>query len=119
MWLVTERDNGMVLEGSQSDLVVSRFREHASSGYVWQFGELADAGLAIREDGRASEAGDQHIGGVVFRTVVAEAEERRAAATSTLREVRPWQTDRDAIELAGTRRRFVRAGGGRAPIRPA
>ena len=43
----------MVLEGSRSDLVVVKMPEHASSGYVWQFGELVDAGLAIREDGRA------------------------------------------------------------------
>ena len=57
VWLVTERDNGMVLEGSRSDLVVLKFEEHASSGYVWQFGELADAGLAIKEDGRARECG--------------------------------------------------------------
>src|SRR5438128_10637445 len=73
VWLVTERDNGMVLDGSRSDLVVLKFQEHASSGYVWQFGDLVDAGLAIREDGHASPSG-QHIGGVAFRTVIAEAE---------------------------------------------
>ena len=55
VWLVTEHDNGMVLEGSRSDLVVVRMPEHANSGYVWNFGELVDAGLAIREDGRVSE----------------------------------------------------------------
>jgi predicted secreted protein len=89
VWLVTERDNGMVLEGSRSDLVVVKMPEHASSGYVWQFGELADTGLAIREDGRASESG-QHIGGVVFRTVIAEVE-GRASGHVNLREMRPWQ----------------------------
>lgn len=89
VWLVTERDNGMVLEGSHSDLVVVKVHEHASSGYVWQFGELANAGLAIREDGRASE-GSQHIGGVVFRTVIAEADGTGSGHVS-LREVRPWQ----------------------------
>src|SRR6266540_5592286 len=50
VWLVTERDNGMVLDGSRSDLVVLKFQEHASSGYVWQFGNIADAGLGIVED---------------------------------------------------------------------
>ncbi|MGC3944393.1 MAG: hypothetical protein QM762_07730 [Chryseolinea sp.] len=53
VWVVTEKDNGMVLEGSHSDLVVVKVQEHASSGFVWQFGDLAKAGLAIREDGRA------------------------------------------------------------------
>jgi Zn-dependent peptidase ImmA (M78 family) len=89
VWLVTERDNGMVLEGSRSDLVVFKVQEHASSGYVWQFGDLVDAGLAIREDGRASPGG-QHIGGVAFRTVIAEAEDG-ACGHVNLREVRPWQ----------------------------
>ena len=89
VWVVTERDNGMVLEGSHSDLVVVKVQEHASSGYVWQFGELAEAGLAIREDGRVSERGD-HVGGVVFRTVIAEAD-RSVSGQVCLREVRPWQ----------------------------
>ncbi|HWD41281.1 MAG TPA: ImmA/IrrE family metallo-endopeptidase [Fimbriimonas sp.] len=91
VWLVTERDNGLVLEGSRSDLVVVRMPEHASSGYVWQFGGLADTGLAIRDDGRVSE-GSKHIGGIVFRTVIAEAEDG-ARGHVRLRETRPWQTD--------------------------
>ncbi len=91
VWLITERDNRMVLEGSRSDLVVLKFLEHAGSGYVWQFGDLVDADLSIVEDGRASESSDQHIGGVVFRTVVAEAQDG-ASGHVNLREVRPWQT---------------------------
>jgi len=90
VWLVTERDNGMVMEGSRSDLVVLKFPEHASSGYVWQFGDLPDAGLAIRADGRSASSGKQHIGGVVFRTVIAEAQ-GGASGHLHLREVRPWQ----------------------------
>ncbi|MGC4004074.1 MAG: ImmA/IrrE family metallo-endopeptidase [Pirellulales bacterium] len=91
VWIVTERDNGMVLEGSHSDLVVIKVQEHASSGYVWQFGELAKAGLAIRNDGHASQEGE-HIGGIVFRTVIAEADGYGSSHVS-LREVRPWQTN--------------------------
>lgn len=92
VWLVTERDDGMVLEGSRSDIVVLKFREHAGSGYVWQFGDLVDAGLNIVDDGRASAASDQHLGGVVFRTVVAEPQAGDGASGRvSLREVRPWQ----------------------------
>lgn len=89
VWLVTERDNGMVIEGSRSDLVVLRVQEHANSGYVWEFGDLVDAGLAIKEDGRAS-SDSVHIGGAVFRTVIAEAQ-NGASGHVNLREVRPWQ----------------------------
>jgi Zn-dependent peptidase ImmA (M78 family) len=114
VWLITERDNGMVIDGSRSDLVVLKFREHASSGYIWQFGDLADAGLGIVEDGRAGKAGKQHIGGVVFRTVIAEPQDESGATGRVhLREVRPWRAEGKAlnsleldVELAGP----VRAG---------
>ena len=92
VWLVTERDNGMVLEGSRSDLVVIQMKEHASSGYLWQFGDLVGVGMEIRVDGRTTAA-DEHIGGIVFRTVVAAAKTRDQGAVGhlNLKEVRPWQ----------------------------
>jgi Zn-dependent peptidase ImmA (M78 family) len=92
VWLVTERDNGIVLEGSRTDLVVLKFLEHSGSGYVWQFGDLADAGMGIVEDGRASDGSDQHLGGAVFRTVIAEAQgDESVHGHVKFREVRPWQ----------------------------
>ena len=98
VWLVTERDNRMVLDGSRSDLVVLKFQEHASSGYVWQFGDLADAGLEIVEDGRAPKGSKQHVGGVVFRTVIAESQEEHGASGHVhLREVRPWQAEGEPL----------------------
>jgi hypothetical protein len=73
---------------------VLRFQEHAGSGYLWQFGDLADAGLEIVEDARAAKSGKQNIGGVVFRTVVAEPQQDGGARGHIrLREVRPWQSD--------------------------
>jgi Zn-dependent peptidase ImmA (M78 family) len=92
VWLVTEQDNGMVLDGSRSDLVVLKFHEHASSGYLWQFGDLADAGLEIVHDAYTTNAGKQHIGGIVFRTMIAESQDGGGASGHVhLREVRPWQ----------------------------
>jgi len=35
VWRITEKDNGMLLEGSKSDLVVFKEKEHSASGYVW------------------------------------------------------------------------------------
>jgi predicted secreted protein len=98
VWLITERDNGMVLEGSRSDLVVLRFQEHPSSGYIWQFGDLADAGLVIREDSRAASSSKQHIDGAVFRTVIAEAQ-NGASGHVHLREVRAWQSEGEPLQL--------------------
>ena len=45
--------------------------------------------LRSEDDGRASE-GSQHIGGVVFRTVIAESQDG-AGGHVHLREMRPWQ----------------------------
>jgi len=99
VWLVTDRDNGTILEGSRSDLVMLRFEEHPSSGYLWQFGDLADAGLAIREDGRAAASNEQHIGGIVFRTVIAEPQDDGGASGHvSLREVRPWQATGEPLQ---------------------
>jgi predicted secreted protein len=94
--------------------VVLKFHEHASSGYVWQFADLVNAGLEIVEDGRAAKANKQHIGGVVFRTVIAESQEEQGASGHIrLREVRPWQAKAEPlnaleldVELSGP----VRAG---------
>jgi predicted secreted protein len=93
VWLVTDRDNGMVLEGSRNDLVVLRLTEHPSSGYLWQFGDLADAGLEIKQDRHTATSGTEHLGGIVFRTVVAESrqEEHGAVGHISLTEERPWQ----------------------------
>src|ERR1700688_4901548 len=89
VWVVTERDEGMLLEGSRTDLVVLRFAEHSGSGYLWRFDELAEAGLKILEDRRvALNQGDQ-IGGVVARRVTAQPMQG-ARGLARLAEVRPW-----------------------------
>jgi Zn-dependent peptidase ImmA (M78 family) len=98
VWLVTERDKGLVLEGSRTDLIVMRFQEHATSGYVWDFGQLADAGLAIRQDGRASIANREQVGGIVIRTVIAEPnDELGASGRVHLRESRAWQPSTESL----------------------
>jgi Zn-dependent peptidase ImmA (M78 family) len=98
VWVVSNRDDGMVIEGSRSDLVILHFEEHASSGYLWQLGELADAGLAIRQDKRTSPSGEDYVGGVVLRMVVAEPQQDRIASGHVhLREIRPWQASAEAL----------------------
>lgn len=95
VWVVTERDGGTILEGSHSDLVVVKLQEHASSGYVWQFGELANVGLTVQEDWRAGED-NENIGGVVFRTVIAEAD-GTGSGQASLQEARPWQANAEPL----------------------
>ena len=97
VWLVTERDNEIVIEGSRSDLVVLKFLEHSGSGYLWQSGDLADAGFEIVEDGRIANSDKQHIGGIVFRTVIAKPQDGARGHVS-LREMRPWQPSGEPLQ---------------------
>lgn len=98
VWLVTDRDDGILLEGSRSDLLVLRVEEHTSSGYLWQFGDLVEAGLTITADDHAPRASGEHIGGVVMRTVMAERGPGKSARGRVqLRETRPWQPEGEAI----------------------
>jgi Zn-dependent peptidase ImmA (M78 family) len=96
VWLITERDDGLLLEGSRSDLVIISFAEHAGSGYIWRLDDLVDAGLVIVQDRRSSEGDDDLIGGVVSRKVVTESQ-KGAKGSVSLREVRPWQVAGKAL----------------------
>jgi len=89
VWLITERDQGIALEGSRSDLMVLRLAEHSGSGYLWQLGDLANAGLAVAEDALTPDLDEEQVGGIVFRTVIAKSQ-NGAAGHVCLREVRPW-----------------------------
>jgi Zn-dependent peptidase ImmA (M78 family) len=89
IWVVTERDEGLLLEGSRSDLVILRFEEHSGSGYVWRFNDLVEAGLEILEDRRVTLRQGDQIGDVVGRRVTAQAAQE-AHGEVRLVEVRPW-----------------------------
>jgi Zn-dependent peptidase ImmA (M78 family) len=97
VWVVTERDDGNLLEGSRSDLVVVMVKEHSGSGYLWQLDELAHVGLAVVQDSRSSDPDKELIGGVVFRIVVAEST-AGAEGHVSMRETRPWQPKGEPLQ---------------------
>src|SRR4051794_404705 len=66
VWVITERDDGILLEGSKSDLVVVKLHEHSGSGYLWRLDDLERAGLAVVEDSRAAGPDGDPIGGGGF-----------------------------------------------------
>lgn len=97
MWVITERDSGLFVQGSRSDYVVFTFPEHSSSGYVWKFDDLAEAGLVIVKDERSTVGPADIVGGVVSRNVITVAKQG-ARGIVKLREVRPWQVAGKAIQ---------------------
>jgi hypothetical protein len=98
VWVITEHDNGLLLEGSHEDLVVVRVKEHSGSGYLWQFDELDRAGFVVVKDDLEDKPEDGY-GAILSRTVVAEPREDSGAEGHVLlRETRPWQTDGEPLQ---------------------
>lgn len=89
VWILTRKDEGMVIEGSRSDLFVLQLTEHTSAGYLWNFEELNEAGFAIVRDERTRKT-DETVGGPVKRSIVARSM-RRQRGEMALVEQRPWQ----------------------------
>lgn len=96
-WLITERDDSMVLEGSRSDLVVLKVIEHSGSGYVWKIDELANAGMSVVHDGRVADTDEQVIGGDTHRIIITESHQG-AKGHIRLREIRPWQSSGEPLQ---------------------
>ena len=89
VWTITDRDEGMLVEGSAQDIVVICLDEHSGSGYVWNFADLVAAGLSVVADNREAIGNDDCVGGLVSRSVTAQST-GPARGKVRLTEVRPW-----------------------------
>ena len=88
VWLLTEKDEGAMIEGSRSDLFVLKLAEHSGSGYTWTFEELNDTGFAVVRDERDDPDSDL-VGAHVTRSITGCCEEPHEGSLS-LAERRPW-----------------------------
>ena len=91
VWLLTQKDEGAVLEGSRSDLFVLRLTEHSSSGYLWTFEQLNKTGFAIVRDEREVPESEA-VGGLTTRRIIAQSSGRQRGKMVLL-ERRPWLAD--------------------------
>jgi Zn-dependent peptidase ImmA (M78 family) len=97
VWLLTQRDEGALIEGGRNDLFVVRPRENSGAGYLWNFDQLRKAGFALVHDDRKA-ANPEAIGGVLTRKVTARSEDR-VQGEVVLQEARPWMTDAPLHQL--------------------
>jgi Zn-dependent peptidase ImmA (M78 family) len=97
VWLLTDRDEGAMIEGGRYDLFVVRLRENSSAGYLWSFDQLKDAGFALVADDREGDVSEA-VGNVLTRRVTARSEARTQGRV-TLQERRPWQPQEPLHEL--------------------
>jgi len=90
VWLLTERDEGIVIEGQPDDIFLFRLNEKSGAGYLWDIDELKKQGFAVVHDSRNLEELGDRVGGQVLREVTAHpAENSVGEVMLSLR--RPWQ----------------------------
>lgn len=97
VWLLTERDAQMQIDGSRNDLFVLRLNEHAGGGYLWNLDELRASGFVVVRDGRDS-VDTEGVGSPVIRHVTAMVEEAQRGQVS-INESRPWDADEPLTRL--------------------
>ncbi|OWJ64089.1 ImmA/IrrE family metallo-endopeptidase [Inquilinus limosus] len=89
VWLITERDADMRINGGPGDLVVVRLPEHSGSGYLWRVEAIDGEALTVVADGR-EETDTDGIGSPTLRRITTAARDRRAGELR-LTETRAWQ----------------------------
>jgi Zn-dependent peptidase ImmA (M78 family) len=97
VWLLTQRDEGAVIEAGRDDLFQFRLSEATGAGYVWTFDEMEAAGFAILKDGR-EPVPEGELGAPTVRRILAQAG-YPTTNTLRLRECRPWDPEDDPQTL--------------------
>lgn len=90
VWLITEKDEGLVIEGQPNDLFRFRLGEKTGAGYLWNVDELKANGFTIAVD-ETIGADTENIGADVKRALTAHSP---TAPTGDLhlQMKRPWET---------------------------
>lgn len=96
VWLLTERDEGLALEGQPDDLFVLRLTEKAGAGYLWTTTDLINSGFAILRDQREIPSPKEAVGGPVMRALTARRTDP-AQGHLAFELKRPWQKEGAAI----------------------
>jgi predicted secreted protein len=90
VWLLTETDEGSVIEGDVRDAFVLRLNENSCAGYLWNIDGLKEAGFLLFRDQRLTLGGEDNLGGPVERVVGARPGNSQYGQVA-LKQIRPWQ----------------------------
>lgn len=97
VWVLTDRDEGLLIEGGRHDLFVVRLRENSGAGYLWNFDELKAAGFALVADDQEGDD-EERVGGQLTRVLTAQSS-GRVSRDVTFKEHRPWTPEKVLQEL--------------------
>lgn len=91
VWLLTEQDQGSLIEGGRRDLFVLRLNEHTDAGYLWNVDELRSSGFAVLADDWAHSQADEPetVGTNLLREITIRST-KSGVGRLTLQEKRPW-----------------------------
>jgi predicted secreted protein len=96
VWLLTELDEGLTIEGAPDDVFVLKLTENGGAGYLWTTDGLVQAGFAILRDQRHFLRPEISIGGPVTRALTARITEP-TSGDFELELKRPWHGSGPAI----------------------
>lgn len=91
VWLLTERDARMRIDGSRNDLFILRLEEHSGGGYLWDIEQLKASGFGIVRDELEAIDGEGVGGPVIRRVTIAPPDSHRGCIS--LDERCPWDPD--------------------------
>lgn len=95
VWVLSEHDQGTVIEGSKTDLFILKLREHSGAGYLWNFDQLDSANFAIVKDSRIPLDSETY-GGEITRSIVAQSVASHSGELA-LAERRPWLSSTESL----------------------
>lgn len=95
VWVLSEHDQGTVIEGSKTDLFILKLREHSGAGYLWSFDQLDSANFAIVRDSR-TPLDSETYGGEVTRSIMARSVTSHSGEFA-LAERRPWLPNTESL----------------------
>lgn len=100
VWLLTECDQGLSLEGQPDDIFILKLEEHGGSGYLWDTKALTQSGFAILRDERAIPDPENEIGSLSERALIVRGNEPASGAIE-LEQRRPWQNSGEPLNRFG------------------
>lgn len=89
IWILTEKDQDILIHGEPHDIFIVRLREQSGAGYLWNLDQVKSAGFNIVSDERVVPPHDVEIGGAIERVLTAKSEVPTTGSFEFLQR-RPW-----------------------------
>jgi len=92
VWVLTNKDEGMLIQGSPNDVFLFHLKEHSGSGYLWDIDEIQESGFVVISDENIISSPDVEVGGCADRNIITSSSELENGSEGyiNLKQLRPW-----------------------------